>query len=303
MCLLLVLIILSQRPSGLVLGQPKPGAPTHVGKQGHEFWLRPLHIIDWCSSIVRSQSKGLIDKDQSNTFGACTIRHDPFARKRSIDMSAHRTKIMAAAISGLLLCVVLVGWFIVNDWTLVLIGAVTLGLSISPYVFAKRLGVELPLAYLALTLLFAFASIFLGEVFEFYERVWWWDLFLHLTSGIGFGLIGFLLVFIMFKGDRYAAPRLAICGMSFVFAVAIGTFWELFEFGMDEFLDKSMQKTGRDDTMTDILMNTLGAGLGSLFNYSYLLGDRSGLPSRLLHVFIKNNAHLYSKATKSPSEK
>ena len=87
--------------------------------------------------------------------------------------------------------------------------------------------------------------------------------------------------------------------MSFVFAVAIGTFWELFEFGMDELLGKSMQKTHRDDTMSDILMNTLVAGLESLFNYSYLLGDRSGLPSRLIHVFIKNNAHLYSKAKQS----
>lgn len=86
----------------------------------------------------------------------------------------------------------------------------------------------------ALTLLFAFGSIFMGENLNFYERVWWWDLFLHTTSGIGAGLIGFLLAFILFKGDRYAAPSYAICGMAFVFAVSIGPFWELFEYAIDQ---------------------------------------------------------------------
>ena len=115
-------------------------------------------------------------------------------------------------------------------------------------------------------------------------------------SGIGVGLIGFLLVFILFRGDRYAAPSYAICGMAFVFAVAIGTFWELFEFGMDQIFGTAMQKTGRDDTMSDLLMNTVGASIGSLFGYFYLLGDRFGLPSKLIHEFIIRSSRLYSRA-------
>jgi hypothetical protein len=181
----------------------------------------------------------------------------------------------------------------------VLIGAAILAFSFSPYWFAKCFGVELPVSFLVFTIAFTFASIFLGEVFEFYERIWWWDLFLHGASGVGFGLVGFLLVFIMLQGERYTAPRVAICGMAFVFAVSIGTFWELFEFGMDEISGKTMRKTGHHDIMSDILMNTFGGNVGALFGYSYLLGDRNGLPSRMIHEFISKNPHLFSKKTGS----
>lgn len=193
---------------------------------------------------------------------------------------------------------VLVLLFILNDWETALIAAATLAISFSPFIFSERLGVHVPTPFLVFSSLFAFASFFLGEVFDFYERVWWWDLLLHAASGIGMGLVGFLLVFIMFSGDRYTAPPFAICSMAFVFAVSIGTFWELFEFGVDQFFGTSMQKTGRDDTMSDLVMNTLGAAAGSLFAYAYLLGDRSGPISRLIHEFINKNDQLYP--TKTP---
>lgn len=211
-------------------------------------------------------------------------------------MNAQRSNLKVTTFIGLLLGGTLITFFILNDWKIALIGSATMTLSLSPYLFARRLGVRLPIPFLTLTSLFAFGSIFLGEILNFYERVWWWDLFLHTTSGIGIGLIGFLLVFILFKGDRYGAPSYAICGMAFVFAVSIGTFWELFEYGMDQIFGTTMQKTGRDDTMLDLLMNTLGASIGSLFGYFYLLGDRFGLPSRLIHEFVRKNGHLYSRS-------
>lgn len=186
---------------------------------------------------------------------------------------------------------------ILNDWTTALIASATLAVSVSPFLFAKHLGVHVPTPFLIFSSAFAFASMFLGEVFDFYERVWWWDLVLHAASGIGMGLIGFLLVFIMFSGNRYAAPPFAICSMAFVFAVAIGTFWELFEFAVDQIFGTSMQKSGRDDTMSDLAMNTIGAAVGSLFAYVYLLGDRSGPVSRLIHEFINKNVQLYSRPT------
>ena len=73
-------------------------------------------------------------------------------------------------------------------------------------------------------------SIFMGEAFDFYERVWWWDIGLHGLSAISFGLIGFLFVFMLFEGDRYAAPAMALGVLSFACAVTIGTLWEVFEF-------------------------------------------------------------------------
>jgi len=50
---------------------------------------------------------------------------------------------------------------------------------------------------------------------------------------VGFGLIGFLGIFMLFEGDRFKAPPVALAVLSFCFAVSIGAVWEIFEFSMD----------------------------------------------------------------------
>ncbi|MEH6523916.1 hypothetical protein [Sulfitobacter sp.] len=91
-------------------------------------------------------------------------------------------------------------------WSLAFVSFATLALSLMPPLLAARWSLTLPLPVLIFTTLFFFASIFLGEAFDFYERLWWWDLALHGSSALGFGLSGFLFVFMLFEGDRFAAP-------------------------------------------------------------------------------------------------
>ena len=86
-------------------------------------------------------------------------------------MNAHKGKLKVTTMTGLLVTVVLAAFFILNDWIVVLICLPALALALSPFLFAKRLGVQLPLPFLALITLFAFASIFMGEVWNFYERI------------------------------------------------------------------------------------------------------------------------------------
>jgi hypothetical protein len=100
-------------------------------------------------------------------------------------------------------------------WSLGLVAAVTFGLTLLPELFAGRFGVTLPTSFLACIVLFIFATIFLGEAFDFYNRYWWWDVVLHSGSAIGFGLIGFLFIFMLFHGDRYAAPPSALAFFAF----------------------------------------------------------------------------------------
>ena len=106
------------------------------------------------------------------------------------------------------------------------------------------------------------ATLFFGEVWDFYDRFWWWDIFLHGGSAVGFGLIGFVMVFILFQGDRYAAPPWAMGLFAFCFAMTTGAIWEVFEFAMDEGFGMNMQKSGLVDTMTDIIVNALGGVIG-----------------------------------------
>jgi hypothetical protein len=180
-------------------------------------------------------------------------------------------------------------------WSLAFVSFATLGLSLVPPLLAFRWSLTLPVPFLLATTMFFFASIFLGEAFNFYERLWWWDLALHGSSAIGFGLIGFLFVLMLFEGDRYAAPPSAIAFITFCVAMTIGASWEVFEFSMDNIFGLNMQKSGLVDTMEDLMINALGSLIASVTGYVYLVRDSAGLLGRSLSQFMELNKRLYQK--------
>lgn len=183
-------------------------------------------------------------------------------------------------------------------WSMVFIALATLVLTFTPRRFARWLGVELPASFIVAIVFFIFATLFLGEVFDFYERYFWWDIALHFGSAMGFGLLGFLFIFMLFAGDRYAAPPAAIAFLSFCVAIAIGVLWEIFEFSMDQIFGLNMQKSGLMDTMYDLVIDTFGAALGALAGYFYLRGRQFGGLGALIEQFVALNARLYRKLRK-----
>ena len=165
-----------------------------------------------------------------------------------------------------------------------------------PPALASRWSLTLPVPFLLATTVFFFASIFLGEAFDFYERLWWWDLALHGSSAIGFGLTGFLFVFMLFEGDRFAAPPSALALITFCVAVTVGSTWEIFEYLMDRAFGLNMQKSGLTDTMGDLMINGVGAAIASVTGYAYLVQNSAGMLGRGLSAFIAQNKRLYQKS-------
>ncbi|NNK77232.1 MAG: hypothetical protein HKP40_00835 [Litoreibacter sp.] len=185
---------------------------------------------------------------------------------------------------------------VVGRWPLAFVSLATLCLSVAPLILASRLRITLPVPFLAATTIFIFASIFMGEAFDFYERVWWWDLALHGASAVGFGLFGFLFVFMLFEGDRFAAPAGALAVISFCFAIMVGSMWEIFEFTMDQVFGLHMQKSGLVDTMFDLIVNAFGALIAAVSGYLYLVGRSYGFPGSLIEEFVRRNRRLYQKS-------
>ncbi len=180
-------------------------------------------------------------------------------------------------------------------WAGAFVAAFTLGLTFLPMLFEERLGIHLPITFAAMIVVFVFATLFLGEVGDFYERFWWWDVVLHSGSAIGFGLIGFVLVFMLFEGDRFAAPPLALAFLSFSIAMSMGALWEVFEFAMDSLVGTTMQKSGLVDTMWDLIVDTIGASIGALAGYFYLRGRRFAGLSKMIEQFVESNKKLFRK--------
>jgi hypothetical protein len=183
-------------------------------------------------------------------------------------------------------------------WSLAFVSLSTLILSLVPLFLARRWSLTLPMPFLLATTLFFIASIFLGEAFDFYEKLWWWDLALHGSSALGFGLTGFLFVFMLFEGDRLAAPPSAIAFITFCVAMTLGATWEIFEFLMDQTFGLNMQKSGLFDTMGDLIINAVGSGIASITGYFYLRESAGGILGRILAQFIEKNRRLYQKSKK-----
>ena len=182
-----------------------------------------------------------------------------------------------------------------RQWPLAGVALITWTLTLVPMYLSGRTGIRLPTAFLIGITAFIFATIFLGEAFDFYNRYWWWDVVLHGGSALGFGLVGFLFVFTLFEGDRFAAPAWAMALIAFTFAVTIGALWEIFEFGLDQIFGLNMQKSGLVDTMYDLIVDVIGASIGALAGGLYLRGRGLGIMSHLFEDFVNRNRRFFSK--------
>jgi hypothetical protein len=179
-------------------------------------------------------------------------------------------------------------------WPAVFVTSAALALTFLPGQLASRVGLRLPPSFLAAIALFVLATLYLGEVYDFYDRFWWWDLALHMGSAMGFGILGFLLVFMLFQGDRYAAPPWALGVLSFCLAMTVGVLWEIFEYAMDMGFGFNMMKSGLPDTMGDLIVDAVGAALAALAGVVYLL-DRAGRLGAPFDAFIETNRARFRK--------
>jgi uncharacterized membrane protein YjdF len=190
-----------------------------------------------------------------------------------------------------------------RQWLNALATLAILGLMFVPALLERRLRVSIPPGFELLALVFVYAALFLGEVRGYYQRFWWWDIALHASSGLLLGLVGFLLVHVLNESERidlHMRPRF-VALFAFLFAVAVGALWEIFEFAMDRIFGLNMQKpmfgdpSGLTDTMWDLILDAAGALFISLLGWSYLHRDEPAFIQRWIRDFIRRNPHLFGR--------
>lgn len=139
-----------------------------------------------------------------------------------------------------------------------------------PILLARNVRVHLPLEFLLALNVFIYGALFLGEVRGYYTRFWWWDVVLHAGSGMALAVIGFLVLYALYRAGRFRASPILISIFSFSFSLALGALWEIFEFATDAVTGSNMQKSGLVDTMWDLIVNAASAFLVGVFGYFYI---------------------------------
>jgi uncharacterized membrane protein YjdF len=213
--------------------------------------------------------------------------------------SARRAHLAILAILQLVMAIQLILLLGRQEWPQAVFVAGIMALTLAPVVF--RLPVDIPSELQIVAIIFVFATLFLGEVRNYYERFWWWDMVLHGTSGLLLGLFGFMCVY-MLNEDRHVDLHMRpafVALFAFFFAVGMGALWEIFEFGMDEYFGMNMQpatpgdSSGLTDTMHDLIVDTVGALLVSLGGWRYLARPRASRVDDWAHRFIARNPQLF----------
>ena len=137
---------------------------------------------------------------------------------------------------------------------------------------------------------------------------------LHTISGTVLGMIGFLFVYLLNeKGDANVnlSPAFVII-FAFCFALAIGVFWEFFEYGSDRLFGYNMQRfrlPGEDglvDTMNDLIVDAVGAGIACILGWLYMKKQNDTLFNNFFDKWfiseVKKNEQAKNKDNKANEE-
>ncbi len=163
-------------------------------------------------------------------------------------------------------------------------------LSYVPVFINKIWKLSIPIGIEIFFLAYCSGGVLLGEIAEFYIKIWWWDSVLHTISGAFIACIGFV-VFSLFN-EKDGVPMKVSPGflVLFVFclSLACGLIWEIVEWTADGITGSNMQRysdnitrvgfVGRNalrDTMKDLILDVIGAGIICVLSYIDMKTDKN----------------------------
>lgn len=143
-----------------------------------------------------------------------------------------------------LVLVILVVQVFNRNYENVFLCVLTLVLFAIPSLVETNTHIEIPDTLENTLLFFVFAAAILGEVSSYYVAFPFWDSMLHTANGFLAAAIGFSLVDILNRNERFTfkLSPLFVAIVAFCFSMTIGVIWEFFECFMDLVFGTDMQK-------------------------------------------------------------
>ena len=155
---------------------------------------------------------------------------------------------------------VLIAQFFKGNFENVFLCILTLILFLVPTFIERKIHVDLPDTLEIIIMLFIFAAEILGEIQAYYITFHYWDTMLHTINGFLCAAIGFALVDILNRSERFSIQLspLFLAITAFCFSMTIGVLWEFFECTMDQFFSLDMQKDTVVNTISSVMLDPAG---------------------------------------------
>lgn len=208
---------------------------------------------------------------------------------RRLTGDVDRILLAIITLTRLLLVATALGSFVFGE---LITGLISIGVLMLTYLanfIEQRYNIDIPLEIEVYMAVFMVGAVSLGEAGDFYERFWWWDLLLHFSSAMVFGLVGFMILYVLYYQKKLQTSPFIIAVFTFSFALAIGAAWEIFEFSVDQLFGLNTQRSGLRDTMTDLIVDALGGLLTAGVGYSYIKNQHGSWLRHLVTKFLRNN--------------
>ena len=191
-------------------------------------------------------------------MGKHRIRNELISAERAL-----RKKRMVTLVYFLLrlsVIAIMVAQFFNRNFENVFLCGLTLILFLMPTIFERKLQIDLPDTLEIIILLFIFAAEILGEIRAFYTTYQGWDTMLHTLNGFLCAAIGFSLVDMLNREERFSlelSPAFMAI-VAFCFSMTIGVLWEFFECTVDQLLLFDMQKDTVIHNISSVMLDPAG---------------------------------------------
>lgn len=178
-----------------------------------------------------------------------------------MSFAKNKTKIQVILI--FLVALSIIRQFFLGNYHNMFLGFLTLLLFSVPQFLDKKLGVTIPVGLETVIFIFIFSAEILGEINAFYVKIPIWDTMLHTTNGFLMAAIGFALIDLFNRSDKFSIKMSPyfVAFFAFCFSMTIGVLWEFFEFSMDWFFAADMQKDWILPAINSVKLNPTGANI------------------------------------------
>ena len=191
-------------------------------------------------------------KKKKGVGAVLSAAHQALRRKKTVAVVYFTLRV--------LVIVTMVAQFFNGDFESVFLCGLTLVLFLLPTVFERTLMIDLPNTLEIIIMLFIFAAEILGEISSFYTTFKYWDTILHTLNGFLCAAIGFALVDMLNRTEKFSLSLSPVFMsiVAFCFSMTIGVLWEFFECGMDQLLMLDMQKDTVVNAISSVMLDPSG---------------------------------------------